>query len=100
VMEFDKAGKVVWKLEPADLGPDVLQNPTCLQVLPNGNIVTGCYQAFRGEKGAAAKGSLIAEVTRDKKLVWRWADAKLGRSCMAVHVLGKDGKPGKAQPMR
>jgi hypothetical protein len=53
-----------------------------LQVLKNGNLVVGNF--LRGQEG---KGAHAFEVTRDKKVVWTFADHKLARSVTTVRVL-------------
>ena len=48
-----------------------------LQVLKNGNFL-------RGQEG---KGAHTFEVTRDKKVVWKWADHDMVMSLTTVRVL-------------
>ena len=55
---------------------------TSLQVLKNGNYVVGNF--LRGQEG---KGAHAFEVTRDKKVVWTFADHKLAKSITTVRVL-------------
>jgi hypothetical protein len=53
-----------------------------LQVLKNGNYVVGNF--LRGQEG---KGAHAFEVTRDKKVVWTFADHALAKSVTTVRVL-------------
>lgn len=88
--EYDPAGKEVWEFKKTDLPGVVIQNMTGIQVLPNGNIVTGCYSAYTKE-GA---GTGMLEITRDKKLVWRYVSPGLrDKSLMGVHKLVGDEPP-------
>jgi hypothetical protein len=64
-VEFDEAGNIVWQISNADftdLKP--FDDPCGGQRLPNGNTVITSYHASKGIK--------IFEVTRDKKLVWKY----------------------------
>lgn len=88
ITEFDAQGKVVWEFLKSDIPGVSIRNMTGMQLLPNGNIITGCYRAY--DKG---EGSGLLEITRDKKLIWRLAEPKLGGTMMAVQKLGADGKP-------
>ena len=87
LMEFDAAGKIVWEFANTDIPGVKITNMTALHLLPNGNIVTGCYRAY--DKG---EGTGLLEITRDKKLVWRLSDPKLAGTMMAVQKLDANGK--------
>lgn len=64
-VEFDEAGNVVWRISNADF-PDLkpFDDPCGGQRLPNGNTVITSYHATKGIK--------VFEVTRDKKMVWKY----------------------------
>jgi hypothetical protein len=69
LVEVDPAGKTVWEFKESD-GPDLnLTWLTSLQVLKNGNYLVGNFL-----RGAEGKGVHAFEVTRDKKVVWKFAD--------------------------
>ena len=89
VTEYDAAGQQVWEFAKNDLPGMPIQNMTGIQELPNGNLVIGCYSAY----GKDGKGTGIFEITREKKLVWSCADARINKSFMAFQLLDKDGKP-------
>ena len=57
-------------------------------MLGNGHYVVGNF--LRGQEG---KGVHAFEVTRDKKVVWTWADHGLAQSITTVRVL--DDKPAR-----
>ncbi len=88
IMEFDAKGKVVWEFSTKDIPGVSIRNMTGINLLSNGNIVTGCYSAYDNNEGCG-----LLEITRDKKLVWRLSNPKLGGSMMAVQKLSADGKP-------
>ena len=83
ITEYDKDGQEVWDFTKNDVPPGVtVQNMTGMHVLPNGNVVVGCYAAYTKE----GKGTGLFEVTREKKLVWRYTSPKLrDASMMGVH---------------
>ena len=62
---------------------------TGLNLLPNGNVVAGCYQAYTDGQGCG-----LLEISRDKKVVWRYSKPKGGPArMMAVQLLSAEGKP-------
>lgn len=72
VVDFDADGKIVWTLTNDDLPGKWLQDPCGGQVLPNGNIVVTSYAGGRADRHAPK----LFEVTRDKKVVWKYADGQ------------------------
>ena len=53
-----------------------------VQRLKNGNLLVGNF--LRGQEG---KGAHAFEVTRDKRVVWKWADHGLISSLTTVRAL-------------
>lgn len=62
----------MWTLTNDDLPGNWLQDPCGGQVLPNGNIVITSYAAGRADTLAPK----LFEVTRDKKVVWKYTDGQ------------------------
>jgi len=87
ITEFDAQGKVVWEFKNTDIPGVKITNMTGMHLLPNGNIVTGCYSAYDKDEGTG-----LLEITRDNKLIWRLSDPKLGHSMMGVQKLDPAGK--------
>lgn len=82
IIEVTPKGNVVWEFGPKD-GPDLnLTWISSLQVLKNGNYVVGNF--LRGQEG---NGAHAFEVTRDKKVVWKFTDHKLAQSITTIRVL-------------
>jgi len=82
VTEYDPEGREVWEFRKGDVPGVVIQNMTGIQVLPGGNLVAGCYGAYTKE----GEGTGMFEVTRDKRLVWRYVSPGLrDKSMMGVH---------------
>jgi len=95
ISEHDSKGAIVWEFSATDV-PDVkIRNITGMQLLPDGNIAAGCYSAY--DKG---EGTGLFEITRDKKLVWRFADPKTAGTMMAIQKLDKDSKPLPGECLR
>lgn len=82
IIEVTPAGKVVWEFGAADAPELNLTWITSLQRLKNGNLVVGNF--LRGQEG---KGAHAFEVTRDKQVVWKYADHGLIVSLTKVLVL-------------
>lgn len=95
ITEFDARGKVLWEFANTDLPGVKITNMTGMHLLANGNIVTGCYSAYDKQEGTG-----LLEITRDKKMVWRLSDPKLGHSMMAVQKLDPAGKPLPGECLR
>jgi hypothetical protein len=82
VVEVTPAGKIVWELKAADIPEVGLSWAGSVQVLKNGNLVVSNFLQTKEGTGAHA-----FEVTRDKKVVWKFADHKLVKSVGTVRVL-------------
>jgi prepilin-type processing-associated H-X9-DG protein len=93
VTEYDAAGKKVWEFANTDVPGTTITHMTGMHLLPNGNLAVGCYAAYKGGAGTG-----LFEITREKKLVWRYANPKADGSLMAIEVLDKAGKrlPGES----
>ncbi len=82
IIEVTPDGKIVWEFGPKDAPELNLTWISSLQVLKNGHYVVGNF--LRGQEG---KGAHAFEVTRDKKVVWKFADHKLAKSITTIRVL-------------
>jgi len=82
IIEVTPDKKVVWELKAEDVPELNLTWITSLQVLRNGDLVVGNF--LRGQEG---KGAHAFEVTREKKIVWTFADHEMVQSLTMVHVL-------------
>jgi hypothetical protein len=86
--EYDGAGKVVWQFANTDLPGTVVSNMTGFHLLPNGNVAVGCYRAYSGRAGTG-----LFEITRDRQLVWRYANPGGDASMMAIQRLDERSRP-------
>lgn len=82
VIEVTPQKKIVWELTAGDVPEVNLNWITSLQVLQNGNYVICNF--LRGQEG---RGAHAFEITRDKKVVWNFADHSLVGMATTVKVL-------------
>ena len=89
-VELDPNGRVVWKVGNDDF-PDVkpFVDPCGGQRLPNGNTVIASY---------GSNGEIKAfEVTRDKKIVWKYTGP---HRIHEIQILTTNGKPLEGKPLK
>lgn len=84
VIEVDAGGMIVWSVTNEDLGERLFDDACGAQRLPNGNTVVSSYHA----KGDQVK---LFEVTREKKVVWRYSGMQQGFH--HFQILTTNGKP-------
>jgi outer membrane protein assembly factor BamB len=82
LIEVTPEGKIAWEFGPKDAPELNLTWISSLQVLKNGHYVVGNF--LRGQEG---KGVHAFEVTKDKKVVWTFADHAMAKSITTVRVL-------------
>ncbi len=88
LIEVTPDKKIVWEFT-ADDAPEVnLTWVSSFQQLKNGNILIGNF--LRGQEG---KGAHAFEVTRGKRVVWKWADHSLIQSLTTVRAIDKNFVP-------
>ncbi|AWM39377.1 hypothetical protein GobsT_23080 [Gemmata obscuriglobus] len=91
VIEVNKDGKEVWRVTNDDLPTKLISDACGVQRLANGNTVLTSYRT-------TANQTKLFELTRDKKVVWTYTDARK----VGIHhfqILGANGKPEK-NPLR
>jgi outer membrane protein assembly factor BamB len=81
LIEVTPEGKIVWEFGPKDAPELNLTWITNIQLLKNGHYVVGNF--LRGQEG---KGAHAFEVTKEKKVVWTFADHKLAKSITTIRV--------------
>lgn len=91
IIEVDGDGKTVWSVTNEDIGEKLFDDACGAQRLPNGNTVISSYHA----KGGSVK---LFEVTRDKKVVWRYSGQKAGFH--HFQILTTNGKPVEQNTMK
>lgn len=64
VAEFTPAGGIAWQITNPEV-ENLMKDACGVQRLPNGNTIVNSYAARPGEVR-------LFEVTRDKRIVWRW----------------------------
>ena len=96
VIEYDAAMKEVWSLKGSEVPGDPLQLMTGFQRLPNGNTVF-CNYLGHGNLG---KQPHLFEITRDKKVVWEFADHTHFKTINQIQLLDVMGDPTKGEILR
>lgn len=84
VIEVTPDKKIVWEFGAPDAPELNITWVSSLQQLPHGHLLIGNF--LRGQEG---KGAHAFEVTREKKVVWKWDDHKLIKSLTTVRTLGE-----------
>jgi outer membrane protein assembly factor BamB len=82
LIEVSPDGKIVWEFNAADAPELNLTWVSSLQILKNGNYLVGNF--LRGHEG---HGAHAFEVTRDKKVVWTFADHARFKSVTTVRTI-------------
>jgi Domain of Unknown Function (DUF1080) len=86
LIEVSPDKKVVWEFKAEDAPEVNLTWVSSFQQLKNGNILIGNF--LRGQEG---KGAHAFEVTRDKRVVWKWDDHSQIQSLTTVRTLDPRG---------
>jgi hypothetical protein len=82
VIEVTPDKKIAWEFGAKD-APDLnITWVSSIQQLPNGHLLVGNF--LRGQEG---KGAHAFEVSRDKKVVWKWEDHSFIKSLTTVRAV-------------
>ncbi|MFO0976371.1 MAG: hypothetical protein U0996_08225 [Planctomycetaceae bacterium] len=84
LIEVTPEKKIVWEFKAEDAPELNITWVSSVQQLRNGNLLVGNF--LRGQEG---NGAHAFEVTRDKKVVWKWADHSFIKSLTTVRALGE-----------
>src|SRR5258706_13956579 len=82
VIEVTPDGKVAWEFGAKDAPELNITWVSSIQQLGNGHLLVGNF--LRGQEG---RGAHAFEVTRDKKVVWKWENHSLIKSLTTVRAL-------------
>ncbi len=96
VIEFDAAMKVVWSLDENEVPGNPLRLMAGFQRLPNGNTIF-CNYLGHGHLG---KQPHFFEITRDKKVVWEFADHANFKTINQIQLLDVPGDVTKGEILR
>lgn len=96
VQELDTDLKVVWEVGPEDIPGNPLRLVTGFQRLPNGNTIICNYLGH----GFLGKQPQFFEITRDKKLVWQFADHVNFKTINQIQVMDQPGNVMKGEVLR
>ena len=87
VFEVDANGKTVWEVKADELPGIGLKFMAGLERLPNGNTVMSNWLGHNN----FGKAPHLIEITRDKKVVWTFADHVTMRTISSVQLLDMPG---------
>ena len=96
IIELDASEKVVWELNENDLPGNPLRLMAGCQRLPNGNTVF-CNYLGHGHLGEQPH---FFEITRDKKIVWQFADHANFKTVNQIQLLDVPGDVTKGEILR
>lgn len=96
VIEVDANGKVVWELNENEIPGHPLRLMAGMQRLPNGNTVF-CNYLGHGHLGTQPH---VFELTRDKKVVWAFADHAHFKTVNQIQLLDVPGDVTKGEILR
>jgi hypothetical protein len=96
VQELDASLKVVWELNENDLPGNPLRLMTGFQRLPNGNTIF-CNYLGHGHIGQQPH---FFEITRDKQVVWQYADHEHFKTVNQLQLLDVPGDATKGEILR
>jgi|HubBroStandDraft_5_1064220.scaffolds.fasta_scaffold09136_2 outer membrane protein assembly factor BamB len=82
LIEVSPDGKIVWEFTAADAPQLNIVWVSSIQILKNGNYLVGNF--LRNHEG---HGAHAFEITRDKKVVWTFADHKRFKSVTTVRAI-------------
>ena len=82
-VEFDRNGKVVWRVDNSDVG-ERFADPCGGQRLANGNTIICSYGQKKGDMPK------LFEINRDKEVVWEYFNPEV--RAHEVHVISTNGK--------
>ena len=83
VIEVTPDKQIAWEFSAKDAPELNITWVSSIQPLKNGNLLVGNF--LRNQEG---NGAHAFEVTRDKKVVWKWADHALIKSLTTVRAIG------------
>ena len=89
VFEAAPDGRTVWEVRGDELPGIGLKFMTGLHRLPNGNTVMSNWLGH----GQFGKAPHLIEVTRDKRVVWTFADHETMKTISSVEILDAAGRP-------
>jgi outer membrane protein assembly factor BamB len=84
LIEVTPDKQIAWEFKAEDAPELNVTWVSSVQQLKNGNLLVGNF--LRGQEG---KGAHAYEITRDKKVVWKWDDHSFIKSLTTVRALGE-----------
>ena len=89
LVEVSPEGQIVWEVSNKDVPGQPLKFLTGFQKLPNGNVLVSNWLGH-GHFGEAPH---LLEITREKKVVWTYADHRTFKTVATVQVFAEGDSP-------
>ena len=96
IIEVNPADQIVWEINENDLPGNPLRLLAGCQRLPNGNTLV-CNYLGHGHIGEQPQ---VFEVTREKQVVWQFADHAHFKTINQIHALDAQGDVTKGEVLR
>ena len=96
IVELDENLKTVWQIAEDEIPGNPLRIPMGIHRLPNGNTVIGNYIGH----GFEGRQPMVFEVTRDKKVVWEFADHARFKTVCQIQMLDVPADATKGEVLR
>lgn len=96
IIELDEHEKIVWSLDENEVPGNPLRLMAGFQRLPNGNTIF-CNYLGHGHLGQQPH---FFEITRDKQVVWEFADHKNFKTINQIQLLDVPGDATKGEILR
>lgn len=93
IVEVDKLGKDVWHITKNEIPGIDLKFMSGMEILPTGNLV---FTNWLGHNNFG-KAPHAFEITRDKKVVWKYNDHLILKTMSNIQILELNGKPLKGE---
>ena len=88
IVEIDKTGNDVWHITKNEIPGIDLKFMSGMEILPNGNLVFTNWLVHNN----FGKAPYAFEITRDKKVVWKYNDYVILKTMSNIQILDLDGK--------
>jgi hypothetical protein len=86
IVEVDQSGNIVWQILKNELEGIEFKFMTGMQYLPNGNLILTNWLGHNN----FGKAPHAFEVTRDKKVVWKYNDHSFIKTMSSIQLIGPD----------
>jgi hypothetical protein len=87
IIEIDSTDSIVWQLKKNELPGIELKFMAGMEIMPNGNIVLTNWLGHSNSRNSPH----AFEITRDKKIIWKYENFKQFQTISNIQILANDG---------